>query len=190
MSTFDHLAAQGRDLLHRLPALASDPQVLVGGLGVLLIIAGRRLYTLTVVSPGLAVGALAGMALTRQEPLWLQLAAAAALALIAAFILHKIERLAIAAAGAFLAVGAARALAPLALPGPTPWYLLVAAGILGLLLFPRLYQRLLLVITPAIGAICVAWAAGRPTDLMLILGLTLVGVVLQLAQGRRSRSEE
>lgn len=189
MSRLDHLAAQGRDLLHRLPAWAADPQLLVGGLGVLLLVAGQRLYRLAIVAPGLAAGAMVGLELTRHESTGLRLAAAAALALVAGFLLHKVERLAVAAAGAFLAVGATQALAPLVLHGPTPWFLLVGAGVLGLLLFPGLYRRLLLVITPAIGALCVAWAAGRPTDLLLIAGLTLGGIVIQLVLGRKGGKE-
>ena len=110
----------------------------------------------------------------------------AALCIVAGFALHMAERLAIAAAGAFVSVGLAEALAPRFLAGPTPWYVLLAAGILGLLLFPRLYQRLLVVLTPAIGALCIGWALGRSQDLLLLAGLTLGGTVFQLVAFSRA----
>lgn len=185
MSTADRVKETLGDLAGRLPEQATDPAMLVGALGLLLLVAGQRLYRLTIVAPGLAAGAMVGLDLAQDQSTGLRVAAAAALALIAAFLLHSVERLAVAAAGSFLCVGLARAVAPLVLDGAPPWYLLVAAGILGLLLFPRLYHKLLVVITPAIGALCLAWAMGRPQDLLLVLGLTLGGIVVQLALGRK-----
>lgn len=184
MSTLDRLSSQAADLARHLPSWATEPAMLVGALGLALLVAGQRLYRLAIVAPGLAAGVMAGLELSEGQPTELRVAAVAALAIVAAFLLHRIERMAVAAAGSFLAVGLARAGAPLVLDQAAPWYVLLGAGLLGLLLFPRLYERLLLVITPAIGAVCVAWAVDRPQDLLLIAGLTLAGTVVQLATGR------
>lgn len=184
MSKLDRLPSQVARFVRDLPDQVTDPAMLVGALGVALLVAGQRLYRLAIVAPGLAAGVMAGLELSEGQPTELRVAAVAALALVAAFLLHRIERMAVAAAGSFLAVGLARAGAPLVLDQAAPWYVLLGAGLLGLLLFPRLYERLLLVITPAIGAVCVAWAVDRPQDLLLIAGLTLGGTVIQLAMGR------
>ena len=186
MSTLDRLQAQAAALASHLPPQATEPAVLVGALGVALLVAGQRLYRLTIVAPGLAAGVMAGLELTQGQSTGMRVAAVASLALVAAFLLNRVERLAIAATGSFLAVGLARAVAPMLLDQAAPWYLLLGAGLLGLLLFPRLYERLLLVITPAIGAVCLAWAVGRPQDLLLVAGLTLAGIVVQLSMGRGS----
>lgn len=172
-------------LLASSPIPLTEPQTLVGLLGVLLLLAGQRLYRLVIIAPGLAAGTMAGLYLSEGQSLGVRFAAVAALAILAAFLLHKVERIAIAAAGAFLAVGLARAGAPLVMEADPPWYVFAMGGALGMLLFPQLYEKLLVVITPAIGALCVAWAAGRPTDILLVGGLTLAGVVIQLVMGAK-----
>lgn len=172
-------------LLASSPIPLTEPQTLVGLLGVLLLVAGQRLYRLVVIAPGLAAGTMLGLDLSEGHSLGVRIAAVSALAILAAFLLHKVERIAIAAAGAFLAVGLARVGAPLVLDSEPPWYVFAMGGALGLLLFPSLYQRLLVVITPTIGALCLAWALGRPTDLLLVGGLILAGVVVQLALGAK-----
>lgn len=176
-----------RDLLDEVqrqgPRLLLDPRLSLGLLGLLMLVAGKRLYPLAIVAPGLAAGVLLGLQLTAGQSDLVRGLGCAGLALVLALLLRSVERLAVAAAGAFVAVGLATALAPLVLPGQPQWPAQLAGGLLGLLLFPRIYERLLVVLTPAIGALCLAWAAGRHQDLLLVVGLTLVGVVVQLAVG-------
>lgn len=172
-------------LLASSPIPLTEPQTLVGLLGVLLLVAGKRLYRLVIIAPGLAAGTMLGLNLSEGQSPGVRFTTVGALALLAAFLLHKVERVAIASAGAFLTVGLARVGAPLVLDTEPPWYVFALGGALGLLLFPSLYQRLLVIITPTIGALCIAWAAGRPTDLLLVGGLILAGVVVQLTLGAK-----
>ncbi len=180
MSTLDRMQAEAGKLLRDLPDVATDPRLLLGLLGAVLLVAGKRFYPLAIVSPGVAAGIMLGLHLTEGQDTVMRAVVVAALAIVAAFVLHSAERLAVAAAGAFVAVGATQAIGPRFVSGELPWYVLVAAGIVGLFLFPRVYQRLLVVITPAIGAFCIAWASGQEQNLLLIIGLTLAGTVLQL----------
>lgn len=177
-----------QDLLDQLqrqgPELLLDPRMLLGLLGLVLVVAGKRLYPLAIMSPGLAAGAMIGLELTPGQETWVRALACLGLALVLGFLLRQVERLAIAAAGAFVSVGATAAVAPVA-GFAAEWPVLLVAGLVGLLLFPRVYERLLVVITPAIGALCLLHALGRPQDLLALVGLTLIGVVVQLvAWGR------
>lgn len=180
MATLRDLLQHPDQLVDRLPGLVQDPHVLVGVLGAIMLVAGKRLYGLAIMAPGVAAGVMVGLAFTEGQDLTMRLMACGALAIIAAYVLYSAERLAIAAAGSFVAVGLARAGAPLVTGAPAPWYVLLAAGVVGIFFFPRLYRRLLVVIAPAIGALCMAWATGREGDLALITGLTLLGTVIQL----------
>ncbi len=180
MSTLKELLDHPDQLASRLPELAGDPHVLVGVLGAVMLVAGKRLYGLAIMAPGVAAGVMVGLAATEGQDLVMRLMACGALAIIAAFILYSAERLAIAAAGSFVAVGLVRAAAPMVMGGPAPWFLMLAGGIVGIFFFPKLYRKLLVVIAPAIGAMCMAWAVGREGDLMLVIGLTLLGTVIQL----------
>ena len=70
---------------------------------------------------------------------------------------------------------------------------IVVATLLGALVFPWVYDQLLKVLTPAVGAVLVAWAVGHPEHLALLGGLWFVGVVLQLrgpSSGRRDDDED
>ena len=71
-----------------------------------------------------------------------------------------------------------------------PWYTAPAAGFVGLLLFPSLYRRLLPLVTSAVGAVAIAWAASAEKNLLLISGLTVLGAAIQLGTGGRSRGAD
>ena len=173
---------------HHLDWLAQgpDPKVAVLVVGATLALLGARIYKAAVVLPGFAIGVLAVLAATERfapgvtSPLGLFLAAVA-LGIVGGAICWFLERIAVMAAGALLAGGLAHALAPLVMGAVTPWYVPVAASLLGLLLFPRLYRALLPVVTPIIGALCIAWALDRPDDLVLIGGVSAVGMIVQIA---------
>ena len=164
-------------------SIMADPSALarlvVGLLGVLLLVAGARLYRLAIVAPGFAAGVLAGLELMASTDPTTRLVSALALGIIGAVLLHMVERLAVAAAGALLLAGLAHALSPLVLAGPEPWYVPVAAALVGLLLFPRLYKAMLPAITAVLGSLAVAWAVERPEDLVLIGVLSVIGFALQ-----------
>lgn len=156
-----------------------DPVSLVGVVGGALLVAGARLYRLALMAPGLAAGVLLGLQITHGASPELRLVAALCLGIIGAGLVLLAERLAIALGGAFLLGGLANAAAPIVLPGEDAWYVPVAGAVAGLMIFPALFRRLLFIFTALGGALCVAWAMGRPQDLPLIGGLWLAGTVIQ-----------
>lgn len=176
--------------LHDLPSTVLDPRIGVGALGVLLLLFGARYYRLVLVAPGFALGVLGGLLLTQSTTTNQQVLAALCLGLIGATALYFLERLAVSVVGAVLTAGFVRAGLPALLGEALPWYVPVAAGLLGLLLFPRLLRGLLKVLSPMLGALAVAFALGRSGDLWLILGLSAFGSVFQLAMGTREESAE
>jgi hypothetical protein len=122
-----------------------------------------------------------GLHFTEGQPLKLRVAICAALALLGAGACYFVERIAIGIAGLIFCAGLTRALLPLIWKGEHPWWAPAAVGLLGLALFPSLYQRMLPVITAVLGGIGVAWAVGQPENLLLIGGVAFVGMVVQIA---------
>lgn len=176
-----------------LPPLQSwaDPRTVVAVIGVVLILAGGRLYRLVIISPGVLLGVLAGLSLTAGSSTQNQLIAAGALAVIGAAVLFFVERLAISVIGAAVTGGLVNALAPMLMQGPVPWYVPAAGAVLGLFLFPSVFRAALTLIAPALGAVAVCWALGRPNDLLLMGGLTVFGAVVHLLSGgRRSKGDD
>lgn len=156
-----------------------DPVSVVGVVGGALLVAGARLYRLALLTPGLAAGVLLGLEITRGASSEIQLIAALCLGIIGAGVVMLIERLAIALGGAFLMGGLTHAAMPVLIPGFNEWYVPIAGALLGLLIFPTLFRKLLFVLTALGGALCVAWAMGTPQDLVMIGGLWLAGTVIQ-----------
>lgn len=171
------------------PTSLLDPRLAVALLGVLLLGWGARLYRLAIAAPGFTVGVFAGLSVSAGAGLAVQAGVALALGLLGGGLMLALERLAVAITGAVLVGGLVFAVGPL-VSATLPWFAPVVGGAVGLLLFPRLYRAALRLLTPLLGALCVAWAAGRPHDLLLIGGLTLVGAVFQLARaGKRDNDE-
>jgi hypothetical protein len=56
----------------------------------------------------------------------------------------------------------------------------VLAGLVGVLLFPYLFKPLMRLVTAALGAVLLAWAAGLADDLLVMGALTLVGFLVQM----------
>lgn len=172
--------------LHSLPTSIQDPRLLVGALGALILLFGARFYRLVLVVPGVALGVLAGVALTPDATPNQTALASLCLGIIGAVALFFLERLAVSLVGAVLTAGLVRAALPAMMGANLPWYVPVAAGLVGMFLFPRLLRGLIKLISPLLGALLIAWSIGRPEDLRAILGLAAVGALFQLALGRRS----
>ena len=94
-------------------------------------------------------------------------------------IMHIMEQTALRLLGVGLMIGLAIALAPEVFGRSVPWWLNYAAGAVGAVVFPILYQRALPLITSLLGALAIAWALGRETDLWMIGVLGFVGAVIQ-----------
>lgn len=156
-----------------------DPVAVVGVVGGALLVAGARLYRLALLTPGLVAGVLLGLQITDGASPEIRLIAALSLGIIGAGLIMLAERFAIAMGGAFLVGGLANTVTPLLLPGEDAWYVPVAGAVLGMMIFPTLFRKLLFILTSLGGALCVAWAMGRPQDLFLVGGLWLAGTVIQ-----------
>ena len=181
------------DLIPTLLALASDGRLLAGAMGVLLMLVGARIYTLAVMAPGFLLGvfgtALALDEFGRKLDELARLGILVAAGGIGAFVSTRIEQLAVRLCGSLLVAATTYAVLPMVWP-KAPWYAAPAAGFVGLLLFPSLYRRLLPLVTSAVGAVAIAWAASAETNLLLISGLTVLGAAIQLGTGGKSRSAE
>jgi hypothetical protein len=63
--------------------------------------------------------------------------------------------------------------------------------LVGALIVPWIWDQTLKILTPAVGAVAVAWAVGLPDNLLLVMGLWVFGAVAQLVGGgARAPAEE
>ena len=63
--------------------------------------------------------------------------------------------------------------------GRGPRICVVAAAAVGAVGFPLIYKRALPLLTSLLGAMAIAWALGRETDLWLLGIVTVAGAMLQ-----------
>ena len=179
------------DMIDILQKAATDGRLVAGVIGVVLVLAGARLYRLAIIAPGFLLGLfLASWGfenlseyLPRVDKL-VRLGAMVGAGAIGALLSWRIEQLAVRLGGSLLVAATTHALLPMIWHHP-PKYAAPAAGFIGLLLFPALYRRMLPLLTSAIGAIAVAWAADEPTNVLMIAGLTILGSAVQLASGSK-----
>lgn len=162
---------------------------LAGVAGGLLLLAGARLYRLSVVAPGILGGLLVGALLPVSDPT-VQAVVAVVLAAVGGLVCHFLERVAIHAVGAVVTAGLTQATWPLVTGVGTPWWAPAAGALVGLLLFPSVFRYLLKWITSLLGALTVAWAAGWSDRLWVVALLALAGVIVQTGTGRRQAVEK
>ena len=170
-------------------AAATSPmalRVLVGAMGALLLVAGARVYwwglTLSAFALG-AIGATTGLqAVADVAPqVWTTpavLVVAAVGGLVLAGLARMAHRVALLGIGAVAGgVGAAAVAPPL---GLIAWWVPLVGAVIGALAFPFLFEWLLKLLTPAVGAVALVWAAGMPEQPWLLGLLWLVGAAIQL----------
>lgn len=166
-------------------------RVLVGLIGGLLIVAGARWYkrglALTAFGTGAALVATGMVYLSAWVPMAADPMIAGVAALVGGLGLvgagSMAHRLAMVAAGALTGLVAGAAV--VGLLGAPAWVGLVGL-LLGALTFPWVYKQLLKLITPAVGAACLAWALGMPDRLEVLVGLWAFGAVVQFV-GEKQR---
>lgn len=181
------------NVLDTILTLGADGRLLAGIIGVLMLVAGARVYRVAVMAPGFLLGVFAAAwALDeygrRVEEL-VRMGILVAVGAVGAFVSSRIEQLAVRLCGSLLVAATTHAILPLVWP-KAPWFAAPAAGFIGLLLFPALYRRLLPLITAAVGAVAIAWAASMQTNLLLISGLTVLGAAVQLGTGRGKKKAD
>lgn len=184
---------------HALPLLADlaagSPVVVraaIGGIGLVVLLAGARIAkpatSLAAAGSG-ALLALWGLTVGSAwvaplgEPVVLGVGALAGggLAVVVARLAAKLAFLAVGAVSGVAAVGVVDAWLAV------PWWGWLAGGLLGAAAFPWVFERLLPVLAPAIGAVLVAWAVGLPDQVLLLGGLWWVGAVVQLSHRPEER---
>lgn len=173
---------------HLVFSLGPAPARLVAGIGgLVLLVAGSRVYRLAVVLPGLlvglAAGVLAGGALSLAPGAVAILAAVGALA--GGLAAHLVERFAIVIAGVLGGLGGAHVAWPLLAGGAAPWWLWPAAAMAGAVVFPVLWKVALVPLTAWLGAVVLVDAIGVPVHPLVVPGVAIVGMFVQWAGGRK-----
>ncbi len=170
--------------------LETTPVWITGLSGGLLLLAGGRLYKLAILAPGILGGVAAAMMLPASLGPVVIAIAAVVLAAAGALICHLLERVAVHVIGAIAVAGVVQLAWPLAVGQPTPWWGMVVAAALGLLLFPSVFRGLIKWITALLGALMLAWSIGEPENLWVVGGLFLGGCIVQGATGKRKPRKE
>ena len=170
-------------------------RVAVGLIGGLLIVAGARWYHFGLYLAAFATGA--GLfatvlaALSTQLPLVADPMVMGIGSVIAGLVLawgaRVAHRMAMLGAGAFTGFVAGVAAVDLL---AVPMWVAAVTMLVGALVFPWVYEQLLKVLTPAVGAACVAWAVGMADQPALLGGLWAFGTVVQFVGERASPPPE
>lgn len=186
--------------LHALTELAADTptwaRVAIGGLGVVVALFGARLYHRALgvgaFVVGAAVGGVVPMLLAALAPPLANPVVVAIGALVGAVALLVVARAAhrVLVIGLGGVVGAAAGGAVAAATAAAAWWAPLLGAAIGAIAMPFLFDLVLKLTTPAVGALLVAWAAGRPDAAWLLVGVWAVGALVQLAAGRRRDDDE
>ncbi len=167
------------------------PPALALVVGIVLLVAGRRVFWLAVGAAGFVFALVLALRWLDTRPFWLLFGLAVLAGVVGAVLAVLLQRLAVALAG-FLVGGWA---------GLTLWLLLggvqglgallafLVAGIVAAILAGALFEAALIVVSALIGAVLVAGAAGAGglAGLLLIVVLAGAGALIQTALGRRRR---
>ncbi len=156
-----------------------DARWIVLAIGVVLVVFGSRFYKLLLLSPGFVAGVFLTIEYAPKGDAITRLVVACVAGIAGAATLIYLERLALSAVGAAVFGGLAYAIVPMVMGPKVDWPIYAAIAIVGAFVLPFVYRRSLKVVTPIVGAIAVAWAIGQPSGLGVILGLAVLGMVLQ-----------
>lgn len=156
-------------------------QIVNTGLGLLLLVLGRKLFWLGVAILGVFVGMAVAGTVLGDQPTWVTLLVALGAGLFGGLLAIMAQRLAFAIAGcyagAYLALSATVALG---LGGHrTLW--VVAGGVIGALVAARIMDWALIALTSLVGAAAIVTAGdmGPTTSALCFAGLAVVGMMVQ-----------
>ena len=159
----------------------TDPLFLIFLLGVLLWSMGARFYRLVILCPGFVVGAYFGMNSEfikeniTQDPMLVTVV----VGIVGAIALSAVERLAIALLGALAALGILHNIHTAFFSGTMSVYAQPIAALIGALIFPFLWNRMLFVVTSLAGSLCICHSVGLTEDSVALVVLWMVGAVFQ-----------
>jgi hypothetical protein len=167
--------------------------LLLGILGFVLLIAGKRLYNFALHIGTFGLGAILAIIALHHMAEWMPKAAdpmvASVTAVIAGFGVMTAavfaHTFAIRLAGVLVGTGVSIALISLAGEAVPLWSPIVGA-VLGGLLGPTLYEMFLGVLTAGLGATILVWATGHVDSPMWLIGLWVVGAAVQTFSGGSS----
>ena len=160
----------------RLPALLT---------GIVLLCFGARVYRLLILAPGVIAGVYLGAfigEIGHMAPA-VVVGITVALAVAGALPCYFVEGVARRVGGAGLFAALTAFAWPLVSKEPAHWWVPVVGGVVGALVFPKLYQFLLRPTTALVGAWSIAWAVKHEKDIWLIGGLAIAGTVVQFWLG-------
>jgi hypothetical protein len=163
-------------------------RTLLLAVGVALLLAGSRHYRIALILPAAALGAvLVDTVLGGSVPAGVRVLAAGAGAVGVGVLAALLEGVAVRLAGLVLGGGLVLAVWPAVMGGgpPAPWWLPIAGGLAGLLMFPALYQAALRLVVPLLAGLIIAHAVGRPGHPLWVLGPAVLGFALDAALLRR-----
>ncbi len=175
-----HLPPSVQRVLDALPSHVAEPRSLVGILGIALLVAGSRFYRIAIIAPGFLAGVWVAQRLQDKFPGILAMGVGLVLGLGGALLCYLLERAAVRLVGAVLVSGVVHAVGPVIWHTEPPFWFAPAAGLVGLALFPSIYQKFLPLIGAVLGALCVAWSLDRIHELPLVGVLALGGLILQV----------
>ena len=172
-------------------------RAVVGLLGVVVWVRGAALYDFALRAGAFCGGAIGTVSLVTLAAQQLSLpltgtvigllgAVGGAVVMITAVMAHRTALLAVGTVLGAVGTVAAATLLVAVIPF---WAPLVGAAV-GALLFPLLYKQLLKVLTPAVGAVAMAWAAGLPEDPRVLVGLWVLGSLIQVFSIGEQESDE
>ncbi|MGB0637849.1 MAG: hypothetical protein ACPGTU_00855 [Myxococcota bacterium] len=164
----------------RWPIDATDARSLLIIIGIVFLFAGNRFYRFVIIAPGFVVGVLLANHYSPTGDPMTQAGIKIGAGLVGAVLMHLMEKSALRLIGVALMVGLAQAVAPEVFGKKVPWWLNYASGAIGAVVFPIIYERALPLITSLLGALTMAWALERETDLWMIGILTFIGTVSQV----------
>lgn len=168
------------------------PSIFDWVVGIALLLCGRRLFWLFVAALGFAAGIYLTPLVAPEAPAWLALVISLGLGALGALLALLLQRVAIALAG-FVAGGRialAIAAAWIANPAAHGVVTFVLGGLIGALLMLALFDWALIVLSSIEGArlIVEAMHPGAGAATPLLVGLILLGVIVQAAISRRGKS--
>ncbi len=177
-------------------------RALVGVAGAVLLVAGARLYRPALFLAGFGAGAAGTVAGLLTLAQWIPALSAPTVLVVAGLVggallcvlTLMVHRIGLIGVGGLVGATGAASIAGVMSAAP-PWWAPIAGAIVGAVLLPYLFPVLLTVVTPAVGAVLIAWAAGHPSHPVLLIGVWAVGCVVQLAsrgpkRGKRAAEEE
>jgi len=161
-------------------------------IGVAVLLFGRKLFWLCVAALGFAAGVELAPQLVQQPTPILQLSIALVLGIVGALLALLLQKLAVGivgfAAGGRLAVGLAATFVVEGLQ--YYWLTFIIGGVIGAILLVALFDWALIFLSSLLGAHLIVSAITLPPTgaTVLLIGLTVVGVIVQAAIFRRSRT--